>query len=295
MTYEKKHINRANNLYDSKVNTKELTRSVYWAVVSNVEDPIGGGRIKVRIPDLDDKTPEENLPWCYPMIPRFFHVFPKPNELVRVILEDVKYPNKVRFWVGSIISQYQKINFDNNLTALSTSANNTLRPLENIENILSAEGVFPEREDIGFVGRVNTDFLLKENEVSIRAGKHLRGDVTTRNDTNPSEIKLNFDFLSGQTRSSQIMIADKIALISHEGVPKFPASQLNQEIRTRIFDEGHPIPRGDILVAALNIIREALVTHIHGYSGIEADKSSIIEDLENLNFNAILQENIVIN
>jgi hypothetical protein len=53
--------------------------------------------------------------------------------------------------------------------------------------------------------------------------------------------------------------------------------------------------RADVLVEALNVIRNAIVTHIHGYSNLPADKTAIINSLENINFDAIMQKNIVIN
>ena len=38
--------------------------------------------------------------------------------------------------------------------------------------------------------------------------------------------------------------------------------------------------RADVLVEALKIMRAAIIRHIHGYSGLEADKTSTINDLE---------------
>ena len=42
-------------------------------------------------------------------------------------------------------------------------------------------------------------------------------------------------------------------------------------------------------------MRRAIIAHIHGYSGQPADKNSIINDLEAINFEGMIQENIVIN
>lgn len=90
-------------------------------------------------------------------------------------------------------------------------------------------------------------------------------------------------------------MSDKIALISHSGDPKIKAARLTPNDRARIFENGHPIARADVLVEALNIIRNAIIAHIHGYSNLPADKNAIINDLEKIDFNAILQENIVTN
>ena len=90
-------------------------------------------------------------------------------------------------------------------------------------------------------------------------------------------------------------MGDKIALISHDGIPKFKAAKVDSVERSRIFDSGHPLARADVLVEALNIMRRAIITHIHGYSGLEADKNNIINDLEKINFSSMIQKNIVIN
>jgi hypothetical protein len=90
-------------------------------------------------------------------------------------------------------------------------------------------------------------------------------------------------------------MSDKIAILSHNGNPQFKAARVEPKDRKRIFAEGHPIARGDVLVEALNIMRNAIIGHIHGYSNLPADKNAIINDLEKINLDAILQKNIVIN
>jgi len=157
--------------------------------------------------------------------------------------------------------------------------------------------VFPLKTDVAIIGKVNTDVILRVNEVHIRAGKHDADDVLKLNVKNPAQVSLVFEQENntGAYHSNAIMMADKIGLISHTGNPQFKAARLNAADRQRIFDEGHPIARGDVLVEALNIIRSALITHIHGYSNVPADKDSIIKSLEEIDFSGILQKNIVVN
>ncbi len=90
-------------------------------------------------------------------------------------------------------------------------------------------------------------------------------------------------------------MSDKIAILSHSGNPKFKAAKLTVEDRNKIFEESHPLTRGDVLLKVLDIMRKAIIQHIHGYSAIPADKNTIIKDLENINLEGILQKNIVIN
>ena len=292
-----KPILQTSDPYRKQGSMISVTRTIYYGEVVDITDPTDGGRIKVKIPDLDNKTGNAELPWSYPMIPKFFHVFPKVGEYVRVFIEDVKYPQKSRYWEGPVISQPQKIEFDSIYTALSTTNMGLSTPEPAPSTYPDAIGVYPLREDIAIVGRVNADVILKINEVHIRAGQHENGNPLKLNVKNPATISMIFEPKSSESNyySNTIIQSDKIAIISHEGNPQFKAARLTPEDRVRIFAEGHPMARADVLVEALNVIRNAIVTHIHGYSNLPADKTAIINSLENINFDAILQKNIVIN
>jgi len=274
-------------------------RTIFYGVVVDINDDTDGGRIKVRVPELDNvSTATDDLPWSYPLLPKFFHVYPQIDEYVRIFIEDNKFTQRSRFWLGSIISQPQKIGLDTQFTALST----TNLPLVNPERAPStypdAEGVFPLKTDVAIVGKVNTDVILRINEVHIRAGKHENDNILKLNTENPATIDMVFEPLDGNSNnyySNTVIQSDKIAIISHTGNPNFKAANLSPEDRTRIFESGHPVARADVLVEALEVIRLALLNHIHGYSGIIADKNDIIKKLEDVQFEQIMQKNIVIN
>lgn len=295
MSFDKPIIQTSNPY--KKEYSYNSSRTIYYGEVMSIDDNTEGGRIQVKIPDLDNRTDNAELPWCYPMLPKFFHIYPQVGEIVRVFIEDIRFPQRSRFWMGSVISQLQKIGFDSVYTALSTTNIGLTNPEPALSTYPDAEGVFPLKTDVGIIGKVNTDILLRINEVHIRAGKHENGDVLKLNTKNPAEISLVYETKDDADEyfSNAIMMADKIALISHSGNPQFKAAKLKPEDRKRIFDEGHPIARADVLIEAMEIFRRALITHIHGYSGIPADKNSIIKDLESINLRAILQENIVTN
>ena len=273
-------------------------RTIYYGEVISIVDDTDGGRIKVRVPDLDNKTGDDDLPWCYPMLPKYFHIFPQVGEIVRIFLEDIKFPEKSRFWLGSVISQPQKIGFDSKFTALSTTNLGLTAPEKAPSTYPDAVGVFPLKSDVALVGKINTDVILRVNEVHIRAGKHENDNVLKLNTKNPAEISMIYEPQTGTENeyySNTIIMSDKIALISHNGNPQFKAARLTSEDRHRIFEEGHPIARADVLIEALEVIRTALINHIHGYSGLPADKTAVIKKLEEIQFEAILQKNIVTN
>ena len=294
--FDKPYIQASNDPY-KKPTGFEFSRTIYYGEVVSVEDPTDGGRIKVKIDRLDEGVPVDDISWCYPLLPKFFYILPQLGEVVRIFLEDIRYNQRGRFWMGSIISQPQKIGYDNIYTALSTTNMKRTNPEAAPSTYPDAEGIYPLRSDVAIVGRVNTDVILRINEVHIRAGKHEDGNVLKLNTKNPATISMVFEENqeTGTYYSSSIMSSDKLALISHTGNPQFKAARLETKDRTRIFEEGHPIARGDVLVEALNIIRNAIVNHIHGYNKMPADKNSIISDLESINFEGMLQENIVIN
>ena len=296
MAFDKPVI-QTSNPYKKADTMIPVSRTIYYGEVISIDDPTEGGQIQVKIPDLDNKTGNDQLPWCYPLLPKFFHIYPKVGEYVRVFLEDVNYPQRSRFWIGSVISQPQKIGFDSIYTALSTTNMALTIPEYAPSTYPDADGVYPLIDDVAIVGRVNTDVILRTNEVQIRAGKHDDGNVLKLNVKNPATIDMNFEQQQNNAEfySNTIIQSDKIAIISHDGKPQFKAARLTAEDRQNIFNNGHPMARADVLVEALNIIRTAILTHIHPYSNVPVDKTAIINSLESINFDAIIQKNIVIN
>ncbi len=297
MPYNKPYIQRSDP-FRNVLDTGNDVRNIYYGEVISTDDPTDGGAIKVKILGLDNRiTDHSELPDCYPLLPKFFHVYPQIGEIVRVFIENTNFPQRGRFWLGSVISQPQKIGFDSIYTALSTTNMGLTSPEPAPSTYPDAIGVFPTKEDVAIVGKENTDIILRDKQLEFRAGKHENGEILKLNIENPATLSLTFEQIpeSENYYSNSVMLSDKIAIISHEGVPKFKAARVTPEERARMFEQGHPLGRGDLIVEAFNLIRRAIISHIHGYSALPADKDTIINDLENINFESILQKNIVIN
>lgn len=295
MSYDKPYL-QTSNPYRKLTNKENPVRNIYYGEVVSVDDPYEGGRIKVKIPDFDNKTPNNDLPFALPMLPKFFWILPQVGEVVRVFIEDIRYPQRGRHWMGSIISQPQKIGYDGYFSALSTTNVSTLNPEPTPSSIPDAYGVFPDKKDVALIGRNNTDIILKDKQVLIRAGKHTIDNVLSLNKENPAFIQM--DFFKNEDKSTQstvVTMANKIAILSHEGTPKFKSNLLSKADIDKIFNEAHPMGRGDLIVEALELIRKAIIQHIHGYSGLPADKNAIINELQKIDFSQILQQNIRIN
>jgi len=297
MPYDKPIIQTSNPNKKEHANIQR-NRTIFYGEVISIVDETDGGIIKVRIPELDNRTGDSDLPDCYPLQPKFFHLYPQAGEMVRIFVEDNKFPERSRFWLGPIISQPQKIGFDSRFSALSTTNLGLTKPQKAPTTYPDAVGVFPTKEDVAIIGKVNADIILKVNELHLRAGKHEDGDILSLNVKNPAHIGLVYEPLEGNNDdfySNTIIQSDKIALITHEGNPKFKAARMTPEDRVRVFAEGHPLARADVLIEALEVIRIALLNHIHPYPGLAADRAAIIKKLEEIQFEAILQKNVVTN
>lgn len=290
---DKKYLQSAKTIYSSDINNESSVKNIYYGEVISNNDPFDGRRIKVRIHALDKDIPNENLVDCYPIAPLYFWSIPKIGEMVRIFIENTKLPQQGRHWIGSIISQPQKINKDEYYTALSTTNSALSRPQPPVSKNPKAKDVFPNIEDIAMVGRNNTDIILKDKQVFLRCGKHKINNVLEYNDKNPAIIEMSYD-KEGE-RSSIITNADYIALLSHSGDKKYKNNNLSESDRDFIFENTHPMGRADYIVQAMEIMRRAIINHIHPYPTLKPDATDPINELSKIDFNRILSNNIRIN
>ncbi len=292
MALENKIIHQTNN--HTTPNNKLDGRTIFWGEVTELLD---NQNIKVRIPNIDNSVLNENLPECYTLNPKFFHIYPKIGEVVRIFIEDTNNPQRSRYWTGPIISDLRNINYCNRFDAFSTTNLKSSSPRKDLDTLPDAKGVFPDKGDIGIIGRNNTDIILRDNQIEIRTGKHELNDVTKLNKKNPAIFKQSFSNVDSNNKpiSESLIISDKIAILSHSGNPKFKSHNFSNNDLNRIFNNAHPMTRGDVLVKFLEKIRESIILHIHGYNGLPADKDKIITELQNIDFNKILNRNLVIN
>lgn len=268
-------------------------KNIQIGVVSSIDDPYSMGRIKVFIPGQpevggDNGTATEDLPWCFPMVPKFFTSGPKVGEGVLVFIISKQKTHSDRFYLGPIISQPDKLNFDPiNSTALTPMTFTLVGPNTDPTRIPELNGVFPRVDDISVQGRYNTDFIFRKNEILLRAGKFVESDKT---ENNPYPFKFNTDTpgyiqiknninltinsaLSNEVGSAVNIVGSKINLLTHkDGSPRFNLanqdSQLSDEEILNILEKAHPLPFGDILVQYLKLFRTAFLNHVHNNNGL---------------------------
>ena len=244
--------------------TSMYNKTVYIAQVIDISDDADALRIKVRIPSIDDTiTDNSNLPYCNPILPKFLNIVPQVGEAVIVFVTNPRFPFNGRLWLGSVISQWENIAKDDyNNKALNGTDYSSSKLEKGINTIPEARGVFPDKEDIGIVGRVNTDVILKPNQVIIRAGKHEDNNVKKLNKTNPAYLNVKFNPNKKTTYS--ITVSDKNYLLSHKG-NKLPNAILTDSDIDNLDNITEPLPYGNKLVSILNLIIEILTNHTHPY------------------------------
>jgi hypothetical protein len=286
---------------------------IKMAHVESVEDDADGLRIKARL-SQDGRQDINDLPYAYPLLPKTFRTVPKVGEGVLIFLSELGNNNSNRYYIGPIISQDQKLNFDSydygRGAALSLLQGGEIEPLTKLSKYEDTNGSFPKVTDVAVVGRKSEDIILKENEIDLRCG--IRTEPENESDTNlvgnilfnklnPAYIQLkykkNIGYSKNQEADSVInLVADKVNILSHKDINSFNLTDKNELIKTSEMDDImtklHQLPYGDVLVKMLNIIRYAITNHVHPYPGMPPCSDTDIMDLLSQDFNDILSNNV---
>ncbi len=256
----------------------------------------------VRIKGFDDK-PLDNppKPWskedsqvCFPFLPLHINIIPKKGETAKVILFDIRNDQYVREYVGPLVPQLgDKLKESPNFPdARRGRPDYSLGYEQSINKIVTAEGVYPKKDEIAIQGRDNTDIIFKPSEVLIRTSKFLPNQPTVRNDINPGYIQLktitpgkfnitkeiesttNTEFKNllnnenGQKIRTDInLVSNKIYLIGRDDNSSIIKPYFNEEEEVNIEDKLHPIVYGDILQDFIELLYKWINSHVHPYHG----------------------------
>ena len=244
------------------------------AVVS-VNDENACLRIKVRLQPEDNNTAVEDLPYCFPLLPKHFQVNPKVGEMVLVITSRLGVAQSRRWFIGPIISQQYMLREDPFISATTGYFSLLPRPELNPEN----EGGYPDREDVAVQGRKNSDLILKENEVRLRCGFQKEPNGLSQNSLlfnkeDLSYIQMKYKRMKdhkGKTFNSAInIVADRINLLSHDSTTPFTLNDTKELITEKelkkILEKAHPLIYGDELVNFLTQLIEVIRTHTHPFA-----------------------------
>ena len=251
-------------------------------------DNHSAGRIKVSLPNKDSYTKSNNIVDAFPLLPKIFHVAPKLNEAVIVLISNKDAVGEQRWYIGPILSEPQEMYYQTmGGGATKFLAGGLGRSLQDVKNQGVAIGAMPEAEDVAILGRKNTDIILKDNDVRIRSGVRLTKPEEHKvvfNREAPSFIKLkyyespitcNITKLApdGKTkvqeqedvRSVATIMADKINLItSKQFNDSFdPDELISDDYLTELFDTAKRLPYGEDLCHFLSLFLKLYFSHCH--------------------------------
>ena len=287
---------------------------IKMAQVESIEDEADGMRIKARL-EQDGKRPTSELPYSFPLLPKTIQSMPKVGENVLIFTSELGNNGSNRFYIGPVISQPQKQEYDpysyGRGTSVSLLQGNSYEPLERISNFSITKGSFPNKNDIALVGRKSEDIILKDGELVLRCGirgkaygnENIVGNVAFNND-NPAYIQMKYSSGIGHSQTQEAdsvinLVSDKINLISHKGNIDETLTDSEELIKSgeldSIMKQLHKLPYGDLLVEALEIIRKSILVHVHAYPGLPPCNSYEVNELKEIDFNEILSDNVRIN
>lgn len=246
-------------------------------------------RCRVLGSQYDNNLTTDELPNCFPLLPKHLNIVPKEREVVLVITfgEDEKHSD--RFYIGPIISSLDKLNFDStDGTAMSNLAVGLTSPAVNLDRLPEADGIYDNPQNLIIEGRNNTDIIQRDNEVLIRSGKFTLNNPLSFNKRNPAYIQLKFnqDIIDadGQKKNVSVnnIVANKINLLTYSGgQPEFDdltnvdkdtriPNYITDEQLNTIMETAHPLVFGDTLVQYLRLFKRALINHVHNGNGNKA-------------------------
>lgn len=306
-----KYISGGKSIFNGNSDENLMSTNFFKGIVLSNNDPNDAGRIKVRIKGVDDSIVDGELPFCFPMLQKFFHVTPKVGEVVFILIPSAKNPYSDRVFFGPIVSQPQMLFKDTYLDGATSMLNSGfMREKPSPSSIPENKGVSPNKEDVAIQGRDNSDLIFKPNEVIIRAGKFdlntAKGEIPKFNLVNPSyiQVKHNLNLNNQRIKSGAInIVSDKINLITHkDGAPRFilnnQDSMISKEELDKIINEAHPLVFGDTLIKYLRLLRDAFLNHVHAYNGLKPEDLSGVNDIEEclkFDLDSMLSKNIRIN
>lgn len=276
--------------------------------VLSVDDPQGGGRIKVRmIPEDNNAASLDDIPYAFPLLPKILHVKPKVGEAVYVIPAVTRDGFSQRVYLGPIISQLPRIEKDDYATtALSMFPGAYYTPSAAASQNPETEGAYPNDDDIAILGRRNTDIQIKPNDIRIRAGVKKSSPVnrysSTFNKKNPAYLKLKYHedkSDNDEYKSTATLVADRINLIGNNSKEYFNTTDKTDLVTDSTMDEimkkAHQLPYGDILIEFLDKLRKEVMTHTHPFPTLPPCSTESMVNIGTYNLKDMLSDSVRIN
>jgi hypothetical protein len=300
--------------------------------VISINDSSDSGRIHVKINGSDNEVENDKTIIAFPMLPKHINIIPKVGDGVLLFSFDTNNRSTDFMYLGPIIPQPQFLDgADYDVEAWNgfTFGMTELGPAPTQRRKI--KGGYPDKRDIAFQGRKNSDLILKDNEVLIRAGKFVFKDDVANNSRSNDEFdeKLGYKFNSRTQGYIQIkynaqinvtenedespeygtvtnIVSNKINLLTHkEGSPRFNLTNqdnlISDEEMQKILKDAHPLVFGDKLLEFLKLVKLAVANHNHKYPGLpphsegQSEAAIAIQNMNEYDLLQILSKNIRIN
>jgi hypothetical protein len=304
------------SIYNQGSKKRLETTIFYYGKVTSIFDELGANRIKVRITGVDDTISNADLNYAFPMLQKFFHIVPKIGETVMVFIPDIKNPFIDRLYLGPVISQPQFLNKDSDLFSSKSALSSGIKQAQPAPNTIPEnKGVYPKLNSIAIQGRNNSDIILNEKEVLLRAGqfdsKTNKGEIPKFNKINPSFIQIKHDVILEQPKENKTteiggvinVVSNKINFLTHKnGSPRYKLNDqdamISEKEMQKIMSEAHPMVFGDKLIEFLKLIINAFTNHVHSYPGMRPQDLSGGNDIDKMlayDLSSMLSKNIKLN
>jgi hypothetical protein len=249
---------------------------VRFCKVISISDDTDADRIKVRLSPEDNNKSDTELDFAFPILPKMLHIKPKVGEAVLVLLATMNDGNSQRYYIGPVISQDHKLNFDPYFCGADSFLRGAYKKFDVAPRMNpEQQGILPKDDDIVIRGRKNADIQITDNDVIIKSGVKVVNESNNYemsfNTKNPSYIKTRYhtEPLIDGSKSTSTIVGDKIVLLSNTSPNYFNLTDRNDLITDKelnnVIDSAYKLPYGEKLVEFLKIFVKAFNNHTHNY------------------------------
>ena len=251
-------------------------QTVRFCKVISISDDTDADRIKVRLSPEDNSKSIDEIDYAFPILPKMSHVKPKVGEAVLVLLAVTNDGNSQRYYIGPVVSQDHRLNFDPYFQGADSFLRGAFKKFDVAPRMNpDHNGILPNDNDIVIRGRKNADIQITDDDVRIKAGVKVVDDANAYNMMfnikNPSYAKFKYHnaSLADGSRSTATIVSDKIALLSNNSPNYFYTTDRNDLITddelNRVIESAYKLPYGEKLVEFLKAFVDAFVKHTHPY------------------------------
>lgn len=251
-------------------------QTVRFCKVISVSDDTDADRIKVRLSPEDNSKSIDEIDYAFPILPKMFHVKPKVGEAVLVLLAVTNDGNSQRYYIGPVVSQDHRLNFDPYFQGADSFLRGAYKKFDVAPRMNpDHNGILPNDNDIVIRGRKNADIQITDDDVRIKAGVKVVDDANTYNMMfnikNPSYAKFKYHnaSLADGSKSTATIVSDKIALLSNNSPNYFYTTDrkdlITDDELNRVIESAYKLPYGEKLVEFLKAFVDAFVKHTHPF------------------------------